>query len=251
MRLRAFRRAVALAFSLLGCLLDLAMRRLRGPLNYEQRALWMQSCGQRILGGMGLRYSYTGEPPRRGLLVANHISYLDICFLGTIQPLCMVSKAEISRWPLFGMMARAGGVIFVDRSSRASAVSVTGQVAQRLHEPVPVLFFPEGTSTDGSKVLRFHSRLFTPAAEGGFPVTTATIRYIVEDGTPERELCWFGDDAFLPHLWKVLGAAGFHAEITFGETRIYPDRRTAADSTHAEISALRGDAAVPEESSVV
>ena len=60
-------------------------------------------------------------------------------------------------------------------------------------------------------------------------MTAAAIRYIPADGTAERELCWFGDEAFLPHLWKALGTVGFIAEIRFGEPRVYPDRRDAAD----------------------
>jgi hypothetical protein len=70
-------------------------------------------------------------------------------------------------------------------------------------------------------------------------VTAAAVRYVLEDGVEERELCWFGDAAFLPHLWKALGAAGFTAEVQFGEPRVYPDRRAAADETHAEITAMR------------
>jgi 1-acyl-sn-glycerol-3-phosphate acyltransferase len=112
-------------------------------------------------------------------------------------------------------------------------------VAERLEGALPVLFFPEGTSTDGNKVLRFHSRLFTPAAEAGVPVTAAAVRYVIEDGTPERELCWFGDALLLPHLWKALGTAGFSAEVYFGHPQVYRDRRTAADRTHAEITAWR------------
>jgi 1-acyl-sn-glycerol-3-phosphate acyltransferase len=112
-------------------------------------------------------------------------------------------------------------------------------MTQRLQMPIPVLLFPEGTSTDGSQVLPFHSRLIHPATEAGAPITAAAIRYVIEDGTPERELCWFGDALFLPHLWKTLGTAGFSAEVRFGEPRVYPDRRTAAEATHAEIEAMR------------
>ena len=88
-------------------------------------------------------------------------------------------------------------------------------------------------------MLRFHSRLFTPAVAAGVPVTAAAVRYVFEDGTAERELCWYGDAAFLPHLWKTLGAAPFRAEIQFGEPRIYPDRRSAAITTYGEIQAMR------------
>ena len=70
-------------------------------------------------------------------------------------------------------------------------------------------------------------------------VTAAAVSYTIEDGTPERELCWFGDDAFLPHLWKALGTACFSAEVRFGEPQVYPHRRVAADETQAEIAAMR------------
>jgi 1-acyl-sn-glycerol-3-phosphate acyltransferase len=145
------------------------------------------------------------------------------------------------------MMARACGALFVDRSSRSSALEVTEQVADRLKGPLPVLFFPEGTSTDGREVLRFHSRLFTPAVEAGVPVTTATIRYVIDDGTPEQELCWYGDTLLLPHLWKALGVKGFYADVRFGEPKIYRHRREAADQTHNEIDAVRKGAPVRED----
>ena len=155
------------------------------------------------------------------------------------MPCFFVAKMEIGGWPFFGKAARIGGTIFLDRSSLASAMSVAEQMTERLKLPIPVLLFPEGTSTDGSQVLRFHSRLIDPATSAGAPITAASVRYVIEDGTPERELCWFGDAPFLPHLWKALGTAGFSAEVHFGEPQIYPDRRIAADATHAEIAAMR------------
>jgi 1-acyl-sn-glycerol-3-phosphate acyltransferase len=109
----------------------------------------------------------------------------------------------------------------------------------KLPIPIPVLLFPEGTSTDGSEVIRFHSRLIDPATSLGVPITTASVRYVLEDGVPERELCWYGDETFFNHMWKVLGAVGFVAEVRFGEPRIYTDRRVAADQTRAEITAMR------------
>jgi len=160
------------------------------------------------------------------------------------MPCFFVAKAEIDRWPYFGKAARVGGTMFIDRSSLASAEKVSAMIGERLELPVPVLFFPEGTSTDGASLLRFHSRLFEPAILAEAPVTSAAVRYVIEDGTPERELCWFGDDAFLPHLWKALGTAGFSAEVTFGEPRVYPHRRVAADETHAEIAAIREENAL-------
>jgi 1-acyl-sn-glycerol-3-phosphate acyltransferase len=114
-------------------------------------------------------------------------------------------------------------------------------MTERLKLPiqVPVLLFPEGTSTDGSQVIRFHSRLIDPATSIGAPITTAAVRYTIEGGVEERELCWYGDESFATHLWKVLGTAGFSAQVQFGEPRVYTDRRRAADETRAEIEAMR------------
>jgi 1-acyl-sn-glycerol-3-phosphate acyltransferase len=110
---------------------------------------------------------------------------------------------------------------------------------ERLKLPIPVLLFPEGTSTDGSEVLPFHPRLIDPATSTGTPITAAAVRYVIDGGVEERELCWYGDTLFLTHLMKALRTPGFAAEVSFGEPRIYPDRRTAADATWAEVRAMR------------
>jgi hypothetical protein len=143
--------------------------------------------------------------------------------------------------------ARNVGTIFLDRSSRDSAQSVAEQMIERFKLPIPVLLFPEGTSTDGSQVLRFHSRLIDPATSTGTQITTAAVRYVIEDGTPEQELCWFGGASFTPHLLKALGVAGFSATVRFGQTRVYTARRIAADTTHAEITAMRTELAISSE----
>ena len=112
------------------------------------------------------------------------------------MPCFFVAKMEVDGWPYFGKAARTGGTIFLDRSSLASAMSVADQISERLNLPVPVLLFPEGTSTDGSQVLRFHSRLIDPATSAGAPITAAAIRYVVDGDMEERELCWYGDESF-------------------------------------------------------
>jgi len=239
--LRRFRRAVALGLALALCIIRFWLLRLRGPLTLERRALWVQQAARRMLTGLGIRYRVEGQPPAHGLVVCNHLSYLDVLVLSAAMPCFFVAKMEIGGWPFFGKAARSGGTIFVDRGSLASAMSVADQISARLKLPipVPVLLFPEGTSTDGSQVLRFHSRLIDPATSAGAPITAASVRYVIYGGVPERELCWFGDTLFVTHLLKALGTPGFVAEVTFGEPHIYPDRRTAADATHAEIEAMR------------
>jgi 1-acyl-sn-glycerol-3-phosphate acyltransferase len=241
MTLRRIRHAVALVFALGFCILRFWLARLRGPMTLERRALWQQACARMILKSLGIGYEVAGQPPARGLVVSNHLSYLDVIIINAAMPCFFVSKAEVSGWPFFGKAARAGGTIFLDRSSQASAASVAGQMSERLSLPipVPVLLFPEGTSTDGVQLLPFHSRLIDPATTAGVPITAAGIRYVIEGGVEERELCWYGDEEFVTHLWKVLGVAGFSAQLHFGEPRTYSDRRVAADQTRAEITAWR------------
>jgi 1-acyl-sn-glycerol-3-phosphate acyltransferase len=241
MTLRRIRRAVALVFVLAFCILRFWLARLRGPMTLERRALWLQACARMVLKSLGIGYEAEGQPPTCGLVVSNHLSYLDIIIISAAMPCFFVSKAEVNGWPFFGKAARMGGTIFLDRSSVTSAMSVAEQISERLSLPipVPVLLFPEGTSTDGAELLRFHSRLIDPATTAGVPITAAGIRYVIESGIEERELCWYGDEEFLAHLWKVLGVAGFSAQLRFGEPRIYTDRRVAADQTHAEITVWR------------
>lgn len=239
MNLRAARRAVTLGAALAICVLRYWLARASGPLTLERRALWLQSASKLVLWSVGVRYKVEGQPPERGLVVANHLSYLDIAILSAVMPCFFVAKAEIDQWPFFGRAARTGGTLFINRSSLASAEKVAALIAERLELQVPVLVFPEGTSSDGTSVLRFHSRLFEPAIQAGAPVTAVAVRYVLANGSDERDICWFGDDAFLPHLWKTLGAEPFVAEVSFGEPQVYPHRRVAAEQTRAEIAAKR------------
>ncbi len=241
MTLRRIRRAVALVFMLALCIVRYWLARLRGPMTLERRALWLQACVRSILSSLGIKYEVEGQPPTCGLVVSNHLSYLDILIISAAMPCFFVAKMEIGGWLFFGKAARSGGTIFLNRSSMTSAASVAEQISERLSLaiPVPVLLFPEGTSTDGAQLLRFHSRLIEPAVAAGAPITAAGIRYVIEGGVEERELCWYGDDEFVTHLWKVLGVAGFSAQLRFGGPKIYSDRRVAAEQTHAEITAWR------------
>jgi len=247
MSFRAFRRAVALAFSLALVVLRFWQIRIRGPLTMEQKAQWSQIAARTVLDALGIHYSVIGQPPTRGLVVSNHLSYLDILIIAAAMPCFFVAKMEIGGWPFFGKAARSNGTIFLDRSSLSSASSVAEQMVERLKLPIPVLLFPEGTSTDGSQVLPFHPRLIDPATSTGVQITAAAVSYVIEGGVEERELCWFGDTEFVPHLLKALETPGFSATVQFGEPKVYDDRRVAADATRTEVSGMRMNGACREE----
>jgi 1-acyl-sn-glycerol-3-phosphate acyltransferase len=221
----------------------LAFIRLRGPLTAVQRALWLQSACRGVLRSVGVQCSVAGTPPAHGLVVSNHLSYLDIAVFSAVMPCVFVSKAEIGKWPYFGLAARASGTVFLNRSSKASAAAAAGEIANRLKFPVPVLLFPEGTSTDGSRVLRFHSSLFQSAIDARASITPATLRYVPSGALRESEYCWYGDADFLAHVWKLLSAPGFSAKITFGEPALYSNRRSAAAATHELVAEARAETA--------
>jgi 1-acyl-sn-glycerol-3-phosphate acyltransferase len=237
--LRRVRRAVALALAIARCIVRYWITRIRGSMSLEERAVWLQQSAQGVLKALCIESEVEGEPAACGLVVSNHLSYLDIVIISAAMPCFFVSKIEVDGWPVFGKAARSGGTIFLDRSSQASASAVAEVITERLQLPVPVLLFPEGTSTDGAQVLRFHSRLIDPATSAGAPITPAAIRYVIGGGIEERELCWYGDESFGEHLWKVLGVESYTARLWFGEPRIYPHRRVAADETHAQITQWR------------
>ncbi len=224
----------------------LALTRLRGPLTAVERALWLQSACRGVLGSIGLQCSVIGTPPTHGLVVSNHLSYLDILIYSSVMPCAFVSKIEINKWPYFGLAARAGGTIFLNRSSRASAAAAAREIARRLNLPVPVLLFPEGTSTDGLQLLPFHSALFQPAIDASVSITAAALRYVPDADVPESEYCWYGDADFLAHVWKLLRAPDFSAAITFGQPALHADRRRAAQATHQFVEEMRAETACKE-----
>lgn len=239
---RTARRAVTLGLALLMCIIRYWRVRVRGPLTLEQRALWLQACCRGVLRSLDIRPRVHGQPPARGLVVSNHLSYLDILILASAMPCFFVAKREIRGWPFFGTAARLGGTIFLDRASLASAASVADEMSERLKLPIPVLLFPEGTSTDGVQVLPFHTRLVRPATSAGVPITAASVRYELANGVEEKELCWYGDVQFLPHLLKTLGVEGFSAEVFFGQPRVFDDPRLAAQVTRDEVVSMRAGA---------
>lgn len=207
----------------------------------KQRAAWMHFCGSVVLRTMGARLRVEGAVPAgMTLIVSNHLSYLDIVIASAALPCVFVSKEEVDRWPVFGAIARRGATIFLDRASRVSAREVAQAMTVRLQEGVPVLLFPEGTSTDGSAVMRFHSPLFEPAMTAGVVITPAAIVYEPRGkNVAERNLCWFGDETFVPHLLRVLSGDGFTAVMRFGEPLAAADRREAAVMAHRAVAGMR------------
>jgi lyso-ornithine lipid O-acyltransferase len=192
-----------------------------------------------VLRRLCIQRRVAGELPAHGLIASNHLSYLDILLYGATVPCVFVAKIEVRAWPLLGWLAALGGTVFIDRKSTASAAEAAERIENLLAAGVLVLVFPEGTSSDGAGVLRFHTSLFEPAMRVGAPVSAAAIGYSA-DGAIEKDLCYYGDISFAPHLLETFELREIVATLRFAsEPRIYGDRKRAAASTREMVVELR------------
>jgi 1-acyl-sn-glycerol-3-phosphate acyltransferase len=214
-RIRAALRGLALVVIVFGGLvLLLLLRLIERPLFGVRRPLtpWItQGVCRTALWIIGLRLTLRGSPQHGGgAVVANHSSWLDIFVLNAVDRVYFVSKSEVRDWPAIGWLARATGTVFITRDRRA-AQAQTALFAERLRAGHRLLFFPEGTSTDGQRVLPFKSALFEAflapdIAPDGW-VEPVSVRYHPPEGEDPRYYAWWGDMALAPHLLVVLGAA--------------------------------------------
>lgn len=180
-----------------------------------------------------VKVSVAGSPPAPPfLLVANHLSYMDIIALMTQIDCVFVAKGEIASWPLIGALCRSADTIFIEREKIRDIPRTLRRIERALGQGHGVVIFPEGTSTAGDQVLPFRPSLLEPAARALMPVTCATVTYVTPPGAPSARdtVCWWGKAAFLPHVWSLLGLPGFEARVRFGEERIVEsDRKLLAE----------------------
>jgi len=214
-------------------------RKLPHDASRAQCATWLHQSCIRGVAALNLQISPTGQFPSGGMIVSNHLSYLDILALSAALPCVFVSKAEVQRWPIFGRYARWAGAVFVRRHDRADAARANVSVTRSLQDGVPVVLFPEGTTTDGSRVLRFHSTMLQPAVEAEALISPCVIVYELDDGDPSREVCWWGDMPLLPHFWNLLGKKVIRGRIAFGEPMLASgDRKELSHVLHQQVVKL-------------
>ena len=157
-----------------------------------------------------------GAPPVGGVvLVANHVSWLDIHVLHSLLPVHFISKAEVRDWPLLGDLARASGTLFITREKKADAIRVNQEMVAELAAGECLAFFPEGTTSDGQDMRPFFPSLFQPAVDAGCPVIPAAIRYFDLRGEPCLEAAYHGGMTLLGSFWSVAKLPGLVARVTF------------------------------------
>lgn len=236
------------AVHLLGLMLLLALRLIERPLFGESRP-WTPYITQAVcrlsLVLMGLRYRVRGEPMRHiGAVVANHTGWMDIFTLNACQRVYFVSKAEVARWPFVGWLARATGTVFIRRDPR-EAKAQQAVFEARIRAGHHMLFFPEGTSSDGLQVLPFKTTLFAAFYSHGLDkvmqIQPVSVIYTAPKGEDARFYGWWRDMAFGTHLAQVLAAPRQGgAEVVF-----HPPLDVSAFASRKELAAA-AEAAVRE-----
>jgi len=178
-----------------------------------------------------LRVHVAGEPLRGRpvLFVSNHVSWLDIIAIGSIQPVAFVAKSEVRKWPLVGITAEMQRTVFVERAKRHQTGDAVAQMVDRLAHDTPVVLFAEGTSSDGNRVLPFRSALLgaveMAAKDGGaaeLTIQPMAVAYTATQGIPmgrqHRPLAaWYGDLDFMPHIRVLIEKTALDATVAFGE----------------------------------
>ncbi|WP_170480541.1 lysophospholipid acyltransferase family protein [Ruegeria arenilitoris] len=209
-----FLRGLPLAILVFGGLLILlAVRLIERPFFGVQRPITphiSQFVCRNAIRVLGIGFSSTGQlMAERGAVVANHSSWLDIFALNARKRVYFVSKAEVANWPGIGWLARATGTVFIERNPK-KAREQTQIFRERLTAGHKLLFFPEGTSTDGLRVLPFKTTLFaaffTEELHDFMHVQPVSVVFHAPVGQPKRFYGWWGDMDFAPHLLKTLGA---------------------------------------------
>lgn len=142
-------------------------------------------------------------PVEHALWVSNHVSWLDVAVIGSQTRIFFLAKAEIQHWPVFGRLAQAGGTLFIQRGS-GDSVLVKEQISGFLNQKIPVLFFPEATTTDGRTVKRLHGKLLASAIATGTPIQPLVLCYVNQHGQLDQVVPFVDDAGFAAHLLQVL-----------------------------------------------
>jgi 1-acyl-sn-glycerol-3-phosphate acyltransferase len=220
-------------------------------------AVWVHHWSRRIVRALGIACAIDGPAPivagRSLAVVSNHLSYLDILIYSAIRPFIMVAKSEVRSWPLIGWITAQAGTVYVERADVAGGRTqtrdqVNAWMAEAFRSGLPVLFFPEGTTSDGAGVLPFRRGLFHSVIHARIPLQAAAVAYSLDrldqQTSIAHHICFWGEMNFAPHLFRCLGVRGLQAHVQFGEEEwMSDDRFRLAREAHEQVAGLYADLA--------
>jgi 1-acyl-sn-glycerol-3-phosphate acyltransferase len=188
-------------------------------LNPTRQHRILKAWSRQLLGILNIGIYTEGPLPTRGeggrMLVANHISWLDIFILNATCPSRFIAKSEVRDWPLIGWLCKRSGTIFVERDLRRNAASINRHVGTLLEQGVCIGLFPEGTTTDGKQLGHFHSALIQPAIDAGAMLYPIALHYRNEDGEPGHAAVFTGDMTLVQSIWEILRCRRLDALLVF------------------------------------
>ena len=241
--LRIIVRLPVFLLTTLGCYLLIMVGRLATTLGFNGQPIssyFLGVWGHLICMVMGMKVNVSGTAPKPPFfIVSNHLSYVDVMVLCKTTQTLFVAKNEVKNWPIFGILAKTIGMIFVDREKRSDVARVNNEISDRLEKNYGVTIFPEATTSPGYEILPFKTSLLAYPAARSIPVHYATISY----STPEDEqeaymaVSWWGEMPFLNHFINILSLRNFTCNITFCEQpELHSNRKELASTLHKYIS---------------
>ena len=178
----------------------------------------IQRWSARLLRICGVTLDIVAAPDNgssRAMIVANHISWLDIFVLNARQPCQFIAKSEVRRWPVMGWLAARAGTIFIERGKARALTPLLQQVALCLENGSQIAYFPEGTSAPHGAMQKFHPALFEAACGAGLPVQPVALAYVGEQGAAHRGAEYVGDTTFVQSIARILSGPPIIARIAY------------------------------------
>lgn len=200
-----------------GCLITALVFPFVGPVR-KRRII--RRWSRQVISMLGVRVSVRGPVPgirQPCLVVANHVSWMDIWVLHAVVSVRFVSKSDVRSWPVVGWLAEQAGTLFLERTRRRDAARIGQSMAGALAGGYSLAVFPEGTTTDGSHLLGFNASLFQPAVDQGAPVVAVGLRYAGPAGGPDADISYAGERTLPQSLMLILARRRVPVELFFSE----------------------------------
>ncbi|MGA7750967.1 MAG: lysophospholipid acyltransferase family protein [Gallionella sp.] len=211
-------------------------------LNQTRQRRILKTWSRQLLTILNIGIQIEGHQTSRGaggcLIVANHVSWLDIFVLNAIHPAQFIAKSEVRNWPVIGWLSRRIDTIFIERAMRQNASLINQRVSLLLKQGACVGLFPEGTTTDGKQVGHFHSALIQPAIDAGARLCPIALRYQNDDGEPSSIAPFTGDTTLVRSIWQILRCPHLNALVVHTPALLVTgeNRRVLARTAQAAIA---------------
>lgn len=208
-------------------------------LTYRRRILQRWSAG--LLSVLNIRVTFVAkgeiQDGHSGLIVSNHISWLDVFVLNSVIPMRFVAKSEVRQWPVIGWLCARAQTLFIERGKMRSAARINVNMAELLQQGESLAAFPEGTTTDGTQLAPFHASLLQPAIDAGVPLHPIAIRYQNVGGTRSQAANYIDDVSLGVSIWRILCAPQLEVRLLLTpalDVRA-KDRRTLTSQAQQQI----------------